>query len=388
MNKSMTSTVAARLVVMAMTLAGGWACSAVKAPGPSPVPCSRVMLEPPPPWTASAAWNPDETEMLLIDPGSRSLATYGRDGTRQREILLEDVAEIDYSVPVRLERAATGYVLIDKTQLLSFDDGLSLRHRSQPFASFEGEGIADGSFNDVLQVGGALVGYADFVDREQRPADDPKAEGTWRRGFVRLDPAARRFDFLYELSVADDEYAAYYLYDRRPYVSELDGDVYLLRFTEPWAVYRAKRKSLRQVASGTGVTGSARALYSWNGRLYVLTSEEVETDDEQAVPSTAARLQQVTDERARVELKQALPAFGFGKRRWVLHEIDPRSSARRQIELPTSAERLRLVPGRTFWTAVEETTVPNLGQERGTSFLFLPASEVVSGTFGCAGPMG
>jgi hypothetical protein len=348
-----------------------------------------VVLEPPPPWTASAAWNPGETEMLLIDPGTRSLATYGRDGSRRREILLDGVAEIDYSVPVRLERVAGGYLLIDKTQVLSFDDHLSLRRRSRPFAGLEERGILDGSFNDALEAGGELVGYADFVDRNLQPEDDAKAEGTWRRGFVRLDPAAAEIDFLYELPLeGDDEYAAYYLYDRRPYVSELDGKVYVLRFTDPWTVHRVKRGTLRQVAAGSADGGEARALHAWNGRLYVLTGrivpEEGEEDDEPTEPV----LQSSAGARVQAELLQAMPSAASRRRQWVLHEIDPSSSPRRQVELPTSAERLRLVPGRTFWTAVEETTVPNLGQERGTSFLFLPATEIVDGVFGCSGPTG
>lgn len=374
-----------KLAVMLTLTLCAWGCSAVKAPGPSPVPCSRVVLEPPPPWTASAAWNPGETEMLLIDPGSRSLATYGRDGSRRREILLDDVAEIDFSVPIRLERSADGYRLIDKTQVLTFDDNLSLRRRARPFAGLEEQGYLDGSFNDVLDLGGELVGYADFVDKNLQPANDPKAEGTWRRGFIRLDPAAERIDFLHELALdGDDEYAAYYLYDRRPYVSELDGKVYVLRFTDPWTVHRVKRGALRQVASGAGADGEARALHAWNGRLYVLTGEIVPEDGEEGASSSEpVPLQTAAGARVQAELLQALPAAASGRRRWILHEIDPSSAEQRRIELPTSAERLRLVPGRTFWTAVEETTVPNLGQERGTTFLFLPATEIVDGVFGC-----
>lgn len=55
--------------------------------------------------------------MLLVDPGSRGLAVYGRDGRRRREVGLDAVAELDYSVPMRLERREDGYALIDQTQI-------------------------------------------------------------------------------------------------------------------------------------------------------------------------------------------------------------------------------------------------------------------------------
>ena len=81
-----------------------------------------------------------------------------------------------------------------------------------------------------------------------------------------------------------------------------------------------------------------------------------------------------------------MPSAAFGKRLWTLHEIDPRGGSSRHLELPTTAERLRLVPGRAYWTAIEETSSPNIGQESaGTSFLFLPATEIVAGEFGCHG---
>lgn len=344
----------------------------------SPVPCSRVALEPAPPWTASAAWRGGEGELVLVDPGSRSLATYGRDGRRLDEVRLES-AELDYSEPMRFEPAGDGYVLIDKTRILKLDDHLALSELARPFDSLREHGLASGTFNDALIYRGHLYGYADFIE-----AGDAESAGTWRRGFVHLDPEHSELELIHELPVesTDGEYANYYFYDRRPYVAELGGRIYVLRFTEPWSVHRVTRKGLRRVAAGRpGDDYRAHALETWNGRLYVLTSR-TSPDPEATAPATAPE-PLATESRALIELRQA-HAVSQGRRQWYLDEIDPRSGSSRRLPLPTSAERVRLVPGRGYWTAIEESSSPNLGQgDDRTTFLFLPSDELLNGSFSC-----
>ncbi len=379
-----------RLALLTVLTLSALGCAS--APPVSPVACSRVALDPAPPWTASAAWNAAEDELVLVDPGSRGLAGYGRDGQRIREVPLE-LAELDFGEPMRFERVEDGYVLLGKTQVLRLDDDLALESRHLPFNPLQARGlIDDGSFNDAVLHGGTLHGYADFIDAGMPLAHDPQATGVWRRGFVRLDPAAGEIEMLHELPIGNDggtgEYASYYLYDRRPYVARLGEKVYVLRFTEPWTVHRMTRRGLREVAAGDAADDAqAHALQAWNGKLYVLTSRAVpEPESEVAVaaaePATPA---QPTDPRARLELLHAQSVVAVGRRQWTLHEIEPRGGAERRLALPTSAERVRLVPGRSFWTAIEETTSPNLGGDGDrTTFLYLPSTELVAGSFSCS----
>lgn len=356
------------------------------APPASSVACSRVALEPAPPWTAAATWNAGEDELVLVDPGSRGLAGYGRDGRRLREIPLP-ADGLDFGEPMRFERLDSGYALVGKRQIVRLDEDFSVRRSQRPFDPLEARGVVDGTLNDVVLHGGVLHGYADYVDLGDEPAED--AAGTWRRGFVRLDPADGELEMLHELPIehdgGDGEYASYYLYDRRPYVARLGEKVYVLRFTEPWSVHRMTRRGLRQVAAGeAGEERRAHALQAWNGKLYVLASRVApkagdETAGERVTPAVAL------DPRARREIKSAAPAMARERRQWTLHEIDPRGGDGRRLALPTSAERLRLVPGRAFWTAIEETTSPNLGgaYDR-TTFLYLPSAELASGSFSCS----
>ena len=346
--------------------------------------CSRVALDPPPPWTASAAWNADEGKIVLVDPGSRSLATYDLAGHRLRSTTLDAASDLSFSEPMRFERERDGYVLIGKTQVLRLDDNLNIHQRQEPFARLAGHGLVEGSFNDVVMHRGRFFGYADFVEPSESVGGDEAGGGTWRRGFVRVDPERRNLTLIHELEIdsADNEFASYYLYDRRPYVAELEGKIYVLRFTEPWSLSRVTRRGLRPVASGEAGSGRAHAVQVWNDRLYVVTSHLVPVENAESM-LTAARLQAVGQE-IRAELKAAMPSMQAGERRWLLHEIDPKNGHRRQMRLPTSAQRLRLVPGHEHWTAIEESSAPNLGAESdGTTFLFLPASEILSGSFSC-----
>lgn len=380
-----------RLTLLIACAQAAWGCAS--APPQSPVPCSRVALDPAPPWTASAAWNAGEDELVLIDPGSRGLASYGRDGHRQREIPLE-LAELDFGEPMRFERTEDGYVLVGKTQILQLADDLSLRARQRPFEPLKTSGLIDGSLNDAVLHDGVLHGYADFIDANTKPGEDDTRpdlgdDGMWRRGFVRLDPASGDLDMLHELPIGNDggsgEYASYYLYDRRPYVARLGERVYVLRFTEPWSVHLMTRRGLRRIAAGNpGDDAEAHALQAWNGRLYVLTSRimaepEAESSRQQATPALPAA------SIAQIELLQAKKVVAKGHRRWALQEIAPRGGISRHLPLPSSAERLRLIPGDAFWTAIEETTSPNLGGSGDrTTFLYLPSTEIVAGSFTCA----
>jgi len=385
----MSSSAARRLPSLLLTfaVASSWGCSSVRMPAASPVPCSRVDLAPAPPWTVSAAWDPNEEEMLLVDPGRHALVTYSRGGERLREVDLDAVAELNYSVPMRLQRVEDGYLLIEQKQIVHLGEDLRLQRKEEVFAGLEeSQNLLEGSLNDALLVGDRIYGYADFVDGELVPEDDPDAVGSWRGGFIRIDRDRPRLDLLQELKVErEGELTSYYLYGRRPYVAEVGGKAYVLRYTRPWSVYRVTKKGLRQVATGEEDDGRVVAVHGWNGRLYVLLRRLAETETAADEP-TAPELRPAQDPTpSGIELTRAEWGVEQGRVVWELVEVDPRNGRRlREVELPSAAPSMHLVTGRTFWTAVEEGEGANLGHEGDrTSFLFLPARELLAGEFGC-----
>jgi len=378
------------LPLIALTLG---ACASLPPP---PSQCQRVELDPAPPWTASVTWAPGEEELVLVDPGSGELAAYGRDGRRRHSAEIATTAGVDMSHPLRFERDGSGFALVDRHQVLYLDRDLVLEETLEPATALEASEISGISLNDAVLHRGRLFGYADFIEKDPDPNDNPEAEGTWHRGFVRLDPKRGELEPLFELPIeGDGEYASYYIYDKRPYVTELrgsrSGGIYVLRFTEPWSLHRVAGDELRPLASGSSdAEEKARGLFAWRGRLYVLTrgTETVESEEEPTRP-----IPQVTDEHTRTVLLQAMEALELGRHVWALQEIDPRTGERlRRLELPTSAARLTLVPGGNLWAAIEETAAPNLGEGEGegegeggsrTTLVLWPASEFEAGRFTC-----
>ncbi len=327
-------------------------------------------------------WNEQREELVLLDPASHGFAVYDLEGRRLREIALDPALGLDFSVPMRLEHRGEGYELLSRTRIVELDAALAARASVEPFAPLVAQGFSDGSLGDGILLREVFYGYADAVDSRVVPPDDPKATGTWRRGFARLDPRRAKLDFLLELPLeAGGEYTAYYYYDRRPYVAELGGKVYALRFTKPWALDRVTGRELHRVLSAEASEEEPTALYAWNRRLYVLTSRTAAT----AEPAAAQPELQVQDEGLRATLLEARAVAAFGSRVWSLYEIDlRRGEIGRRLELPSAAERLRLVVGDELWLGIEESAAPNVGEKAiGTTLLQLPAHEIVEGEFSC-----
>jgi hypothetical protein len=340
-----------------------------------------VTLEPVPPWTVSVLWDEARQQLIVLDPGARGFALYARDGQRRVEIPLDPALDLDYAVPMRLDRAEQGYQLLTRSRLLHLRSDLRVQAVSEPFEGL-GPGWSSGSLGDGVFVDGVFYGYAEAIATDAEETDDAETPDLWRRGFARIDPAHRGLEWLLELPLdGNEEFAAYYFYDRRPYVAELDGRVYVLRLGEPWSLHRITRRGLRLVLAGEVGTATPMALYGWNRRLFLLSSETISTPSRS--PMEAPTL--VDDSRADgADLIVAWPVEQG--RRWKLTEIDPRRDrVLREVEVPSAAERLRLIPGDRAWVALEENSAPVLGDQgsQGARALFLPTHELELGSFSC-----
>lgn len=377
--------------ITGVSLLFGAGCSSLPNPSTRAADCLRAPLDPPPLWTASAVWTGDETGLVVLDPKSRSLRIYDRSGRHVDDVLLDPLAEIDTASPVRLTAHDDGYLLSDQTQLLWLDESFTLKRRVEPFADPAALGLSEGSLNDVVVHDGALVGYLDVTDPLPSDADEAMASHDttddetdtdtdavdverpelWHRGFYRLDLETPRLVTLAELSLGG-EFATYYDYHRRPYVTELGRRVYVLRFTDPPRLLRASRQSLVPVAELGGFADlEARSIYAWEGRLYVLATRSVEVE----VPEGLADAE-IADGDRQAMLRQ-MRALVPTENTWDLIEIDARSGRLlARYVLPSTAPRLYLVPGRTSWALIEESSSPNVGEGDAPSLLLLP-SEVL-----------
>jgi hypothetical protein len=342
------------------------------------VACTQARLEPAPAWTVSVLWDQTRQHLIVLDPVAGGFALYDRNGNRGAEVKLDPSLELDYSFPMRLERSGSGYLLATKTKLIRLHPDLTVAELIEPFAA-TGSAWSAGSLNDGVVTEGAFYGYVDAVAADQG-ADSTTA---WHRGFAKVDLARSELDWHLELPLeADGEFASYYFYDRRPYVTEVDGRIYVLRLGDPWSLERITRRGLRTVVRAPAASrGTAMGVYGWNRHLYLLSAETVSpappTGLQAPTPVTTGQADQPT---------LAAATFTESERTWRLTKIDPRRGHTvREIVLPSSAQRLRLIPGEEMWVAIEESSAPTLGDQGGpgTRVLFLPTRELELGHFSC-----
>ena len=293
------------------------ACSlhqTVSAVGPQ----DRVVLERAPLWNAAAVWDENEEHLIVLDPEAHELLVVSLDGRIGRRVELDPLAGLDYTTPLRLLSTEEGYVLGDRHRLVRFDRHLEPLEVVDLFARLGESGIAGGSLSDFVIARDTLYGYADFRRAGESDRD-------WHRGFVRVELGTGRLALLSELALADGEFARYYYYDRRPYVTVTDGRIYVLRYGDPPTLHRARRGSL---ARGTEFeTGGMEALsiLGWRGRLFVLLAP-AETDP-----------------------------LGPTGGDWLLRAVDPGSGAVvEDFPLPSDGRRLHVVPGERRWAILEQ----------------------------------
>lgn len=350
-------------------------------PPPAAVPCLRVTLDPAPPWTVSVLWDDERQQLIVLDPAARGFALYGRDGKRRAEVPLDPALELDYAVPMRLESAGQGYQLLTRSKLVHLRKDLQVDAVIDPFAPL-GRDWTTGSLSDGLFLDGVFYGYADAIATNDEKADELEAAAPWHRGFARIDPAQRKLEWLLELPLdGDGEFTSYYFYDRRPYVAELDGRLYVLRLGQPWSLHQITRKGLRAVLAGKDTAATPMALYGWDRRLFLLSSESI------SAPSPPDLQAPTPLGNGQVDGPALVAAATIEQtRRWKLTEIDARRGhVLRELELPSAAQRLRLIPGEVVWVAIEENAAPVVGDQgsQGARALFLPSRELELGSFSC-----
>ena len=335
------------------------ACSAGPDPRLDPAPCPQATLSPSPLWTAATTWNQAGDRLLVVDPRHHTLSTYAFDGQRESALELDPLAELDYSVPLRLETSGKGYLLGDDDQLLWLGPELdAVKTRSV----FDGTG----KLSDFSEGRRGLVAWADFE----------KSEGEWSRGFVRLDEEGQ-LEPLRELPIEQGgEVTEYYLYNHRPYIAHAGRHSYVLRLTDPPRIERVKTRGLEPVfnAQSHPEGGRATALYGWNGRLFLLwrIATKAEVKAEAKAPGLVEAQLVGSDRRMVLQSLSPVSAYDY---RWELQVIDPRRGREEaRLLLPSAATRLVLVPGDTSWGLLEEGILPNPDtDERATLLSRLPA---------------
>lgn len=340
-------------------------CATFEPPAIDPADCGRAQLAPAPLWTASTIWSRDGSRLMLIDPRTRSLLAYSRRGQLAESVELDPMSSLDYATPIRLQHVPSGYVIGDRSRLVWLDPELNLM-RVETLSDL-GDGIVEGQLSDFALSQDRLHAYVDL-----RTGDE-----VWQRGFARFAGPAASVQWLVELPIEPNgEFSEYYHYDRRPYIAEDRGKIYLLRFTAPPTLHRLEKRRLRKIFMLDAEPElEAMALHSWQGSLYLVLRGPAAAASE---PGLEAPELSPDSDVGLAQLK-ALMLLKAGYRWWLLR-IDPKSGrTMSRIELPSNAQRLQIVPGEPSWGLIEESVAPNMDEENSTTTLLLLPSSWLTG---------
>lgn len=337
-------------------------CSGGRLPQAEPAPRS-VVLEEPPIWNAAVAWDLGEERLLVLDPGGHRLLSYSRAGRRVGALDLDPLAELDYSRPVRLVATDEGYLLGGGKKLLYLTAALDGGRAVDLWQRLAADDIEDGLLNDFVPAGDGLIGFADFKRRGEE----------WRRGFVRIDLERPRLESVLELPLEEPEFSRYYFYDRRPYVARLGRRTLALRYTEPAAIHRFRARGLEHRFDAGAAGLEAVSIHAWNDVLYLLLASRSQAAEAAGLVEAGLPPDVVAAQVRALGGEEGEPA----SRRWVLLALDPDTGRRLgEIPLPTTAERVHLVPGNRDWALVGESRPTPERPESRLSLLLIAARDL------------
>jgi len=323
--------------------------------------CIRASLDPAPVWTFHGIWlDADSPELVLADVAAGLLRIYDASGDEKRTLARPGTGPLDYEHPTKIWPLEHGALMSDGSRLLWLDDALEpVRSRDLDAAP--------------MAPGGTVRMFFDWAATETRIfgiADARLPDGSWRSGFVSMSPEdPTEYTVLRQIPVADRREFDAYLMGYR-HVSVLDGRGYFLAMREPPRILEAGTTGVVRWLTafppgfdkipalpphGGAASGEVRfrayesarlpvGLYGWNGRLYVLTREPLDSR----------------------------PDAGT---RWSLTRIDPgKDRIEGSVVLPTHTEHVSLIPGPRYWAILEKGRVKHSGDQPIRSMLWIATS--------------
>jgi len=330
-----------------------------------------VAFEVAPSWSASAAWNADETALAVVDALHRQILVYDLDGS-----LVDAVAELRTRVetPVPLKRKvrfapatihsfSDGYLVENgKGHLLLLDAGFRLEQAIPIIGRTNAAGERIGSLNGWTLDGEDLVGFSDLETGDG-----------WRCGFIRV-PVAEPDGFTVIDSLAIDDPARAFYLTGQAFFAGAGERCFILRMDPP-AIVPAR-------------TGGGKAFR----RPQLKTAAAIEEFNHQPALPKMDGYENPADVFAALEATRPVGIYGQGDGLfaltrqatdggtvWKLSRLDPADrEAPQTFYLPTTANHLVVVPGEKHWALIEKGPVIDLGVQEIASMRLVP-SEWLSG---------
>lgn len=323
--------------------------------------CHRVVLEPSPSFSYSAAWSFDGQRLFFAGPLDGKVFVYDGAGRFLKHVVNPGLGPFEFTKPFGVQTLADGGLVIHDTENHSIwlDQEMqgvrSVRLQAEQFPQLE-----------YVSARSRIVTDSFLLSRAYLKLDHQEKTGF---AIFSLDTEPRFVDLAVPFPDDLTDTASRYQRMGGPPMAIADGEVYGLLFGSPSKLFQLSptAQALQSFPAGYetlpplpetpgNALGTALrlkfvqrqsvpvALYGHGPHLYLLTRDPIRTDG------------------------------GF-RTKWRLHQIDPEADELvRSMTLPTHTEHLLLAPGSRYWALIEKGPVNEVAQHEIDSMVLVPTS--------------
>jgi len=329
----------------------------------------RVELQPEPGWSISGVWSEEGDSLLLVDAFRSQVLEYSTSGEllHSHEVPLR--GSTMFSRPSQIQPWPGGYIVEQEDAgFVVVDAGFDPRREVDLLA---------GSAESAAQAHAIFLWTPLGSDRLVALGDAQMADGTWKTGLFLVslnDPS--QLELLTELE--DEDALDVYLVGLDYLASLGDRGYFVEMWKTPPQVVEVRRLDDGRVETRrlSIFPETAQA-----GRAPFLRPYLSEASGLNQLPKLYAEIERsfmvsgIYGWEDHLYLLVRRPDPGVMGSRWSLTKVDPeRETIVGQIELPTTAAHVTLIPGTDSWAVLEKGKVRGFGRQEIPSVLLIPSS--------------
>lgn len=329
----------------------------------------RVELKPEPGWSISGVWSEEGDSLLLVDAFRSQVLEYSTSGELLHSHDVPLQGSTMFSRPSQIQPWPGGYIVEQEDAgFVVVDTAFDPRQEVDLLA---------GSAKSAARAHAIYLWTPLGADRLVALGDAQMADGSWKTGLFLVSlKNPLQLDLLTELE--DEDALDVYLVGL-DYLASVGDRAY---FVEMWKS-PPQIVEVRRLEDGSGETRrlaifpeAARA-----GRAPFLRPYLSEASGLNQLPNLYAEIERsfmvsgIYGWEDHLYLLVRRPDAGVVGSRWSLTKVDPEKEAIvGQIELPTTAAHVTLIPGPDFWAVLEKGKVRGFGQQEIPTMLLVPSS--------------
>jgi hypothetical protein len=365
---SLTTSSAIRGQVLSwMLVLGAGALVSIWPVGAGQVPAEKLSLQERPLWTVTGTWSPDGGELLLVDSLRDEVLRYNAQGEFVGFLPWPKAARDDYR-PSFIHAHGDSYLFEYATNRIA-----ELDSRFRKVRDLDLLPRAKSAGTEVL----ALFQWVPLDDALLAVADLRRPDGSMVSGVVRIplaDPGA-----LQVLETVEDKDPRRQMFHLGLPTVAAAGDrgYFLLLQSRPLlTAFSSSQRSARSVP------GAEAILEGFAGLPQLPADRRVGNTSGLFSALEAARFASglyATDDALFVALRQ--PGTAPGTTSWRLRRVEPASGRFADLELPTTAPHLSIIPGPRHWALVEKGPVLGPGHQVVLGLTLIP-TEALTGNGG------